>query len=162
MSAGFVAGAIVTAAPYVYYWRLEWRPLQDTGVPYYSLLLGPVLAGGLVAALLVATPRRRWPAVVLSFVLGLASGVAAAGFYFSKGGDVPQEWWLQALLSLCFAALGAVVAAAGGMLGWACARIITGSPSRRGKRRLEPWQAGAVLVAAAVVVFGALAALAGR
>jgi hypothetical protein len=159
--AGFLAGAVTAAAPFVYYWRLDWRPLQDTGVSYFSLLLGPVLAGGLVCAL-VSAGRSSWrSAAGLGAGLGAALGVAAAGFYFSEGGDIPQEVWLQVLLSLCFVALGAVVALVGGVLGWGCARTITGGSKQPRRRGLEPWQVGAALVVVAVIVFGAFAASAG-
>jgi len=106
---GLLAGGITAAAPFVYYWTLDWRPLQDTGVPYFSLLLGAVVAGGLVAALVAAERgRRRW---WVGAVLGALLGAVAAGFYFGIGGDVPKELWLQLLLGLCFAALGAVAGA---------------------------------------------------
>ncbi len=59
---GLLAGAITAVAPFVYYWSLDWRPLQDTGVSYFSLLLGPVVAGGLVAVLVAGgRPRCYWP-----------------------------------------------------------------------------------------------------
>jgi hypothetical protein len=157
MLAGLLAGAVVAVAPFVYYWRLDWRPLQDTGVSYFSLLLGPVLAGGLVCAL-VSAGRSSWRSSAgLGAGLGVALSAVAAGFYFSEGGDIPQAAWLQVLLSLCFVALGAVVALAGGVLGWAGARTVTGGAQRRKRRALQPWHVGMALVAVAVLVFGALA-----
>jgi hypothetical protein len=153
-------GAVTAAAPFIYYWRLDWRPLQDTGLPYFSLLLCPVLVGGLVAVLIGAASRRWRLAAALSSGLGVALGAAAAGFYFSEGGDVPQELWLQVLLSLCFAALGAVVAMVGGVLGWAGVRTMTGGSSRR-RRGLKPWHVGVALAGLAVVVVGVLSAIVG-
>ena len=155
--AGLLAGAITAVAPFVYYWSLDWRPLQDTGVSYFSLLLAPVAVGGLVAVL-VASGRPRWWS---GAVLGALLGAVAAGFYFGKGGDVPQELWLQVLLSLCFAALAAMAGGVGGLLGWGVSRALAGgSPGRTARGRL-PWRVGIGIMVAAAVVFGVLAAVAG-
>lgn len=154
---GLLAGAITAVAPFVYYWSLNWRPLQDTGVPYFSILLGPVVAGGLVAVL-VASGRPRW---WLGAVLGALLGAVAAGFYFGKGGDVPQEPWLQILLSLCFAALAALAGGVGGLLGWGVSRALSGGGRGRAGRGRLPWRAGIGIMVAAALVFGVLAAVAG-
>ncbi len=154
---GLLAGAITAVAPFVYYWSLDWRPLQDTGVSYFSLLLGPVVAGGLVAVL-VAGGRPRW---WLGAVLGALLGAVAAGFYFGKAGDVPQELWLQALLSLCFAALAALAGGVGGLLGWGVSRALWGGQRGRAARGRLPWRVGIGIMVAAALVFGVLAAVAG-
>jgi hypothetical protein len=157
MLAGLLAGAITAVAPFVYHWALDWRLLQTTGMSYFSLLLAPVVAGGLVAVL-VASGRPRW---WLGAILGAVLGAAAAGVYFGKGGDVPQELWLQTLLSLCFAALAALAGAVGGLLGWGGSRALVGGGRGRGARSRLPRRVGTGLMAVAAVVFGVLAAVAG-
>jgi hypothetical protein len=154
---GLLAGAATAAAPFVYYWALEWHPLQATGLPYLCLLLCPVVAAGFVAALLVSVRRRWWPGAVLGCVLGAIT----AGFYFGTGGDVPQELWLQVLLSLGFVALSGVAGAVGGLLGWSLAHLLVRGRTEATRRRVRPWHLGVGVAGVAVVVFGVLAALAG-
>lgn len=153
---GLLAGAAMTVAPYLYYWRLEWHPLQTTALPYFCLLLCPVVAGGFVTTMLASTRPRWWTGAVLGFVLG----AIAAGFYFRRGGDVPQEWWLQTLLGLCFAALSALAGAVGGLLGHVVSRPLVRGSSSGAPARPKPWQVGVAVAFVAVVVFGALAAFA--
>jgi hypothetical protein len=153
--AGLVAGAATTVAPFLYYWALEWQPLETTALPYFCLLLCPVVAGGLVT-MLVASARPRW---WLGAALGLVLGAVAAGFYFRGAGDVPKEWWLQLLLSVGFAALGGLAGGVGGLLGW----VVSGSLSRAypgSSGRKMNWVAGVVVATVAVVACGILAVLA--
>jgi hypothetical protein len=107
---------------------------------------------------LVAGGRPRW---WLGAVLGAFLGAVAAGFYFVKGGDVPQELWLQVLLSLCLAALAALAGGVGGLLGWGVSRALAARPRGSAARGRLPWRVGIGIMVAAAVVFGVLAAVAG-
>lgn len=153
--AGLLAGAITALAPFIYYWSAQWHPLQTAGVPYFSILLGPVVAGGLVTVLVGGSRPRWW----LGAVLGVALGAVAAGFYFGKGGDVPKELWLQTLLSLCFIALAAVAGGVGGLAGWGVHRLLLRGSHGRATRRGLPWKVGVVIMVVAALVFGVLAAV---
>lgn len=154
---GLLAGAVTAVAPFVYYWSAEWRPLQTAGGQYFGILLGPVVAGGLVTVLVSGRRPRWW----LGAVLGGLLGAVAAGFYFGKGGDVAKESWLQVLLSLCFVALAAVAGGVGGLIGWGVGRALFQGSRGRASRKGLPWQVGVVIMAGVALVFGVLAAVAG-
>jgi len=153
---GLLAGAATTVVPFLYYWQLQWQPLETTAAPYYCLLLCPVVAGGLVTTLVASARPRWWLGAALGFVLG----AVAAGFFFSRAGDVPKEWWLQLLLSVGFAALGGLAGGAGGLLGWVVSRPLLRASPDGSRRRTRAWLVGAAVAVVAVVVFGILAVLA--
>lgn len=154
--AGLLAGAATTVAPYVYYWALEWQPLETTALPYFCLLLCPVVAGGFVTTLIASTRPRWWLGALLGFVLG----AVAASLYFRGAGDVPKEWWLRLLLSVGLAALGGSAGGAGGLLGWVVSRPLLRASSKGSPGRRVVWLVGAAVGVVTLVVFGLLAALA--
>ena len=157
--AGLLAGAITAAAPFVYYWRAGLAPAPGHG---RALLQPPPGAGGGRGAGRRAGGDAGGPGGGWERSWAPLLGAVAAGFYFGKGGDVPQELWLQTLLSLCFAALAALAGGSGrtprlgrvSSSGWRAER-------GRGARVGLPWRVGTGLMAAAAVVFGVLAAVAG-
>jgi len=153
--AGLLAGAAVTVAPYVYYWRTDWHQLQTSGLPYLTVLLGPMATGGFVAAL-IAHRRPRW---WIGGLLGLVLGVVTAVLFLRAAGDVPSEWWWLLLLGAVIAISAGLGGAFGGALGWLVAKALTGAPADAEAHSVKPWQVGAALAAIMVVVFGVLAAV---
>jgi hypothetical protein len=151
-----LAGGVVTVAPYLLLWRLDWGPL-DTGPAgaQFALLVVPLLAGGLVVTL-CARSRPNWLyGAGLGLVLGLFGAVLSSLYDHDSPGFGGMLVFAVALETF----YGVLVGSAGGMLGsLVCRPLLRERPDGKPKR-IKPWHVGAALALAELVLVGVTAAV---
>jgi hypothetical protein len=146
-----ILGGLLVVAPYLLYWRMDWRPVNvEASGTQFAYMVAPVLVGAFVLTAF-ARGRRSW---LYGAGLGLVFGALGAILYMRYDRERPQELGWMTIEFLWLTAYGVV----GGLVGGTLGQLVT-RPLLRGRDggrpgRVKPWHVGAAVAVAELVLVG--------